>query len=137
MEQISEIVESCLREGKRYFEKDGRTCRIRDYELTIVLRADLSEVEEKEVIAQIKDQIRKNLGKITHEEEPKTRVLAYKIGKHDRGKYYYFEYAGIAEPDMKFLKLNPNVLRYLLVLKESVESKGHLWRKKMKKDLEK
>lgn len=135
MEHIAEIVERSLSRGVRYFERENRFYRIRDYELTIVLRPDLPEAEEAEAIKQIKEQIQKNLGKITYEEEPKTRIFAYNIGKYDRGKYYYIEYSGIAEPEIKFLKLNPYVLRYLLVLKEPIESKGHIWRKKMKEDL--
>lgn len=135
MQDISSVVEESLSKGKRYFEMESSVYKIRDYELTIILRPDLSDAEEKEVVSQIKSQISKNLGKINYEEGPNQRILAYNIGKYDRGKFYYVEYSGVAQPEIKFLKLNPNVLRYLLVLKEPVETKGHIWRKKMKENL--
>lgn len=135
MQDICDIVEESLSKGKRYFEKEDSVYKIKDYELTIILKPDLGEAEEKEVVSQIKTQIMKNLGKITYEEGPDTKVFAYNIGKYDRGRYYYVEYSGIAQPEIKFLKLNPNVLRYLLVLKEPAETKGHIWRRKMKENL--
>lgn len=137
MEEIAQIVEESLSKGQKYFERNGQIFKIRDYELTIILKPDLSDANEKELIEQIKSQIRKNLGKINYEEEPKLRLFAYNIGKYDRGKYYYVEYSGIAEPEITFLKLNPGVIRYLLVLKEPIETKGHIWRRKVKESLAK
>jgi ribosomal protein S6 len=64
--------------------------------------------------------------------------LAYRIKRYDRGKYFYFEYKSTGEGEQelrKFLETHDDVLRYLIVKKEKIETKGHLWRQKMKEAL--
>jgi small subunit ribosomal protein S6 len=137
-EYISEKIKKAIEEGKNFIEENGRLKRLKDYEFTVVISPDLGEKKEKELIDAIKDFIERKVGKIIYEKSEGEKELAYRIKKYDRGKFFYIEYksTGRGEEELrKFLETEEYVLRYLIVRKEKIETKGHIWRAKMKKEL--
>lgn len=84
------------------------------YQLTLLIKKDLEEKTRKELLEGVK----KNLDKIEKEELWGNRSLAYPI-KHESSAFYaYFEFA--LKPEKisgldKNLKLNEDILRYLLI----------------------
>jgi small subunit ribosomal protein S6 len=84
------------------------------YALTLILKADLEEKTRKELL----EGVTKKFGKLEKEELWGAKDLAYPI-KHIK-KGYYVHYFFEAEPASilaldKDLKLNENIMRYLLV----------------------
>lgn len=84
------------------------------YALTIILKTDLEEKARKELL----EGVVKKFGKLEKEEIWGAKDLAYPIKHQNKGYYvhYFFE----AEPSTissldKDLKLNENIMRYLLV----------------------
>lgn len=85
-----------------------------DYYLTLVLKPELDEKARKELL----ESVNKKMGKVAKEDAWGTRDLAYPI-KHQK-KGYYVHYQFFAEPDSiapldKVLKLDEDILRYLLI----------------------
>ncbi|MDO8638792.1 MAG: 30S ribosomal protein S6 [Candidatus Daviesbacteria bacterium] len=84
------------------------------YALTIILKVDLEEKARKELL----EGVTKKFGKLEKEEIWGAKDLAYPIQHLTKGYYvhYFFE----SEPSSilaidKDLKLNENIIRYLLV----------------------
>jgi small subunit ribosomal protein S6 len=135
---VSDEIKEAESKGKNYVERNGRLKRIKVYEFTVVIRPDLGQQKEKEVIEEIKDFVSRKVGLIIEEKNWGEKELAYRIKRYDRGKYFYFEYKSTGEGEQelrKFLETHDDVLRYLIVKKEKIETKGHLWRQKMKEAL--
>lgn len=84
------------------------------YALTLVVKPDLDEKGRKEFVVDVK----KKFGKLVKEEEWGIRDLAYPIQHQTKGYYIHFEFeaAPSTAPELdKFLKLEENLFRYLLV----------------------
>lgn len=84
------------------------------YYLTLVLKPDLEEKARKELLEGVK----KHFNKVEKENLWGARPLAYPIKKNTSGYYVHFEIQ--AEPKEakgldKFLKLEEDILRYLLI----------------------
>ncbi|MBP8591429.1 30S ribosomal protein S6 [Candidatus Shapirobacteria bacterium] len=87
------------------------------YELTLLFLPKIKE-EEK-----IREEVRKEIektAKIEKEEDWGEKKLAYPVKKNERGHFYFYELK--AEPKKikaldGWLKLNENIIRYLIVLK--------------------
>lgn len=84
------------------------------YALTLVVKPDMDEKARKEFL----DDVKTKLGSIGKEEAWGMRDLAYPIKHQTKGFYVHFEFE--AEPSKapeldKYLKLEENLLRYLLV----------------------
>ncbi len=84
------------------------------YALTVILKIDLEEKARKELL----ESVVKKFGKLEKEEIWGAKDLAYPIQHQKKGFYvhYFFD----AEPSSilaidKDLKLNENIIRYLLV----------------------
>ena len=85
----------------------------RGYELTVLFPLQLKEKEA------LKKEIEK-VGIIEKEEDWGEKKLAYPIKKQARGHFYFYELKANPEKIKTFegwLKLNENILRYLIVLK--------------------
>ena len=135
---VSEITLEEEKKERKVVDINGRKKLVKPYEFTFVLRPDLGDEREKEVIDEIEKFILDKGAEITLREEWGEREFAYKIGKYDRGKYIYFEYestGGFHDELRKFLERHDAVLRYLIVKKEKIETKGHIWRRKMRQEL--
>lgn len=86
------------------------------YQLTVLVRNDLEEKTRQELL----DGVKKSFGKLQKEDLWGSRSLAYPIKHQD--KAFYVHYAFEAEPKTittldKNLKLNEDILRYLLIKK--------------------
>lgn len=95
---------------------------MRKYEMTLVLRADLSDSDLTIQLETIQGWIEANGGKIAHVDHWGLRRLAYPIAKQRDGYYVLFEVelppnapTGIEQD----LRIAENVLRYLIIRKDS------------------
>ena len=84
------------------------------YSLTLVLKNDLAEKERTELLGTVT----KSFGKLIKEDLWGSRSLVYQIKHQDKGFYTHYEFE--SEPDQisrldKMVKLNEDVLRYLLI----------------------
>ncbi len=85
-----------------------------NYLLTILINDKLSEKERKELL----DSVSKNFGKLVKEELWGSRYLSYPINHNEKAFYTHYEFE--SEPNTissldKMLKLNEDIIRYLLV----------------------
>lgn len=95
----------------------------RTYELTFLLPADLETSALTEQFDQVKNQLKKSKAKILSEEEWGKKELAYAIKhagkKHHEAVYYHWQIempSQQAQALDKYLNLNPQVIRHLLVV---------------------
>ncbi|MDO8570681.1 MAG: 30S ribosomal protein S6 [Candidatus Daviesbacteria bacterium] len=84
------------------------------YALTLILKTDLDEKARKEIL----ESVTKKFGKLEKEELWGAKDLAYPIKHLKKGYYAHYFFEG--EPSSilsidKDLKLNENIIRYLLV----------------------
>ena len=89
----------------------------RGYELTVLFPLQLKERDKTQEA--LKKEIEK-AGIIEKEEDWGEKKLAYPIKKNERGHFYFYELRTSPEKIKTldgWLKLNENILRYLIVLK--------------------
>lgn len=91
-----------------------------NYMLTFLIKDDLDEKARGKIIEDTKDELNHE-GKLTTEDLWGERTLAYKIKGKDKAYFVHFEFE--AKPQIissldKKLKLNENILRYLLIRKD-------------------
>ncbi|MBI4432211.1 MAG: 30S ribosomal protein S6 [Candidatus Omnitrophica bacterium] len=92
-----------------------------NYEGVFILSPDLSADSSKSVITQVEESISKNGGRIDGLQDWGRRRLAYKIKKKQEGHYILLNFQMDSQQTKKFeqaLRLNDNILRFLLVNKE-------------------
>ncbi len=87
-----------------------------NYLLTVLIKNDLKEEDRKALLSDVQ----KSFGKLTKEDLWGSKSLSYPI-KHEN-KAYYAHYEFEAEPTVissldKKLKLNEDIIRYLLIRK--------------------
>lgn len=91
---------------------------MRDYELTVLLRPDISEKELDKEVKSLSDIFEKQGAKVKARKDPVKKSLAYEISKYREAYYAFFVLSmmpdKVAELDKK-LHLAENVIRYLLV----------------------
>lgn len=86
------------------------------YQLTLLIKNDLAEKTRKELL----DSVTKKFGKLEKEDLWGNKNLAYPIKKQDKAYFAHYEFD--AEPKEisgldKMLKLNEDIIRYLLIRK--------------------
>ncbi len=89
----------------------------KSYELTVIFPLTLKEKEKAR--EELKKEIEK-VAKIGKETDWGEKKLAYPIKKNKRGHFYFYELKASPEKTKtleEWLKLNENILRYLIVLK--------------------
>ena len=89
----------------------------KSYELTVIFPLTLKEKEKAR--EELKKEIEK-VAKIEKETDWGEKKLAYPIKKNERGHFYFYELRTSPEKIKTldgWLKLNENILRYLIVLK--------------------
>lgn len=94
----------------------------RIYELTLLLT---DETSEKEVKASVEELLQKSGGEISSFDFWGVKDLSYPIKKKNKAAYGFFEVSLAASEAVELanrLKLNENILRYLLVIK-NIKSK--------------
>jgi small subunit ribosomal protein S6 len=90
------------------------------YELTTIIDSNISDNEHPEIIEKIKKLITKNEGQISSENNLGRKKLSYPIKKQLKGVFICLEFD--IEPKTlkvieKELKLNKNIIRYLIIKK--------------------
>lgn len=94
---------------------------MRNYEGVFIINPDLSADAAKGVVTQVQDLVSKNGGRIDGIQEWGKRRLAYKIQKRQEGNYVLLNFqldSNQAKKLEQALRLNDNVMRYLLVNKD-------------------
>lgn len=92
-----------------------------NYEGVFIINPDLTNDASKGVVTQVQDMVSKNGGRIDNLQEWGKRRLAYKIRKKQEGNYVILNFQLDSKQTKKLeqaLRLNDNVLRYLLVNKD-------------------
>ena len=100
----------------------------RQYELMLILSGELTEGEFEKELSEIRKMVKESTKGISYEDLWGKRDLAFKIKKDRRGYYVIFNFA--AEPkaisEMRTtIKLNPVVLRHLLITLPDGYETGH------------
>lgn len=89
------------------------------YELTLILRPDLEEKEQKKVLEKLKKIVEGTKGaKVEKVDSWGKRPLAYEVKKQKEGVYYLLSLLTPPEtfPELeKEMKLNENIVRFLIV----------------------
>ena len=97
------------------------------YECVFILRADLPEAEMRSRVERVGAILGEHGGAITQEDHWGVRKLAYEIEKQNQGDYMLLRFTGpggsVAEID-RFLRLDDQVLRHLVVIDEQWEERN-------------
>ena len=99
------------------------------YELIFILRADLAESDMETRVQRVKDILAEHEGEITQENHWGVRRLAYEIADENKGNYMFlkFKSEGTACNDLdKFLRLDDQVLRHLIVVDEEWDERNRV-----------
>ncbi len=88
------------------------------YELTVILRPQLTEEERDKVLSKVEELVTASLGEIKSRDMWGRRELAYPIKKFTEGVYVLFKFAlpPSATKDIDYkIKINDDIIRHLLV----------------------
>lgn len=94
---------------------------MRDYELTLILKPDLTDETREKVLGEIKKLIEDASGKIVSQDLWGKKAFAYPIKKEREGVYAFFVLSLVAKEIAsleKKIKIKEGVLRHLLVKKD-------------------
>ena len=94
---------------------------MRNYEGVFIINSDLAGDAAKGIVTQVQELVTKNGGRVDGLQEWGKRRLAYKINKRHEGNYLVMNFQMDSKVTKKFeqaLRLNDNVLRFLLVNKD-------------------
>ncbi len=92
-----------------------------NYEGVFIINPELSADTSKSVVTQVEEMISKNGGRVDGLQDWGRRRLAYKIKKKQEGHYILLNFQMDSQQTKRFeqsLRLNDNILRFLLVNKE-------------------
>lgn len=96
----------------------GGSVLLREYEFTLVAKADLPDSEKQKVFAGYEEILKRGGGELIQRNDWGAKRLAYPIRKHFRGHYVFYDAAStpenIAECE-RLLRIDENVLRFMVV----------------------
>jgi small subunit ribosomal protein S6 len=102
---------------------------VKKYELIFILKADGSEADMESRIVRAREIIGAHGGEVTQENHWGVRRLAYEIEYETRGNYMFLKFKSegtvVAELD-KFLRLDDQVLRHLIVVDEEWDERNRV-----------
>ena len=91
---------------------------LREYEFTLLARADLSEADRHKVFQTYEEILGREGGQILTKDDWGTKRLAYPIKKHFKGHYCFYNFAttpaNLTEAE-RLLRIDENVLRFMVV----------------------
>ena len=102
---------------------------MKKYELIFILKAEQPETEMIARVDRVKEILAQYDGEVTQENHWGVRRLAYEIQHETRGNYMFlkFKSQGTAVADLdKFLRLDDQVLRHLIVVDEEWEERNRV-----------
>jgi small subunit ribosomal protein S6 len=91
---------------------------LREYEVTIIAKADLPDGERAKVLEGYEAIMKKDGGEILKKDDWGTKKMAYPINKQFRGHYVFYTLAGAPEhltEAQRLFRFDDNILRYLVV----------------------
>jgi small subunit ribosomal protein S6 len=91
---------------------------VRDYELTIIIKPDVTDDDATAIVEKVKTLIGDRKGEITEVKPWGKKKLAYPIGQYKEGNYVLTKFKidpSIAKDLDANLKLNEKIIRYLLI----------------------
>lgn len=94
--------------------------KMNDYELTVLVKTTIGEKDLDKEIKSLQNLLDKLGAKITAKKDAVKQQLAYEIKKLREANYVYVEFSAPSEVPAQLenkLKINENVIRYLLVRK--------------------
>ena len=98
-----------------------------EYEVVVVMREDTSDSDRKNLLDQIEKTIESEKGKVISTQDWGKRELAYKIQKNSHGFYSHITFKSNSKTPQSLnskFKLTSELLRYLILRKESEKTKG-------------
>jgi small subunit ribosomal protein S6 len=102
---------------------------VKKYELIFILKAELPDTEMTARVERVKEILSQHEGEITQENHWGVRRLAYEIQYESRGNYMFLKFkskgTAVAELD-RFLRLDDQVLRHLIVVDEEWEERNRV-----------
>ena len=90
----------------------------REYELIIIVNAQLSEEETKKVQDKYEGIFLDNSGEVVVKNDWGIKKLTYPINKQFRGRYFFYDFLGDPkrlDEAQRLMRIDENILRYLLV----------------------
>ncbi len=102
------------------------------YEAMFILNPDLGDEEREKVLSRFTNTISKNKGDLFRLDDLGMKSLAYGIEKKTRGRYFlaYIEGPGSLMGEMeRFLRIDENVMRFLVIRQEDRVTRADLERK--------
>ncbi|MEX0616919.1 MAG: 30S ribosomal protein S6 [Candidatus Woykebacteria bacterium] len=94
---------------------------MREYELLVLGKGDLSEAEQKNLTGELEKLIHDEKGTVEKRQDWGKRNLAYEIKKQKEGNYFLIHFLApepLAKKLEKKLSIDENVLRYMLLREE-------------------
>jgi small subunit ribosomal protein S6 len=91
---------------------------IREYEFTVISRADLPETETSKLLSKYEGLMTKDGGQILKKDVWGSKKLAYPINKNFKGVYTHYDFFGAPEHVKeieRLMRIDENVLRYMTV----------------------
>jgi small subunit ribosomal protein S6 len=93
-----------------------------NYEMTVVVSANVEDEVRAGVVGQVKDLIARFGGNISNVEEAGKKRLAYEIQHEKDGFYYFIKFSADATSPVEIenrVRIMDNVLRFLIVREEA------------------
>jgi small subunit ribosomal protein S6 len=91
---------------------------LREYEFTLVAKADLPEADKAKLFSSYEEILQRNGGELLKKDDWGTKKLAFPIKKHFKGHYVFYDLAShpdnIAECE-RLMRIDDNVLRFLVI----------------------
>ena len=109
------------------------------YEIMFILNPDLGEVESEKTLSRYKAVIEKNKGSIIRIDDMGLKTMAYKISRKSKGRYFLCYLEGPSEMTFeveRFLKIDENILRFVIIRLEEGTKREDLERKVEAKPIE-
>jgi small subunit ribosomal protein S6 len=97
------------------------------YETVYILRADLTEEGTKKIHDKVNEVVARRGGKVVQHQDLGTKMLAYRIARQNKGRYFQLNFDGggqVVDDLEKNLRLTEEVLRFLSVRFEEAPSTG-------------
>ncbi|MGM0607079.1 MAG: 30S ribosomal protein S6 [Candidatus Muiribacteriota bacterium] len=98
------------------------------YELMFILRSELEEAQQEDVLKKINTVLEKNNFSIIRQESRGVQKLAYEIQKEKSGNYFLYyvktENSHGVKDASESLNIIPKILRYIFIKKEKIEEEA-------------
>ena len=91
------------------------------YEIMFIVRADIDEKAQGEVVATFEKILKNMKAKIVSTKDMGQKKLAYPINKQQRGNYYVYNVEASAEAVKEFdrkARIDENILRHIVIREE-------------------